>query len=202
MGKGWKNNGPIFLAFGEDRSQIFSMPQIQLPVFPSGCEDINAHLAVERKGDQITYFNGHLPVFTHQADDVQSFRLFSTQLIVNGAATQAEIVRAFGVPSTTVKRYVKKYRLGGCKAIYEPPHRRQGTKLTPERLAEAQTLLDQEWSVPAISQQLDVLATTLHKAIDHGRLKKIDKKKAVKLKSHLPVPKPSVVSATKYHPWA
>ena len=193
---------PSFLHLEKIVLSFFSMPQIQLPIFPAGCEQINAHLAVERKDDQITYFNGHLPVFTHQAEDVQSFRLFTTQLIVNGAATQAEIVQAFGVPFTTVKRYVKKYRLGGCKAIYEPPHRRQGTKLTAERLAQAQALLDQQWSVPAISQQLEVLATTLHKAIDHGRLKKTDKKKAVKHRSPLPVPKPSVVSVTKHRPWA
>src|SRR4030095_5832557 len=106
------------------------MPQIQLPVFPAGCEQINAHLAVERRDNHITYFNGHLPVFTHQADDLQSFRLFTTQLIVNGSATQAEIVEAFGVPSITVKRYVKKYRLGGAKAIFAPPRRREGSKLT------------------------------------------------------------------------
>jgi len=159
------------------------MPQTQLPIFPAGCEQINASLAVERKDNQVTYFNGHLPVFTHQADDIQSFRLFTTQLIVNGSASQAEIVEAFGVPAITVKRYVKKYRLGGCKAIYEPPQRREGSKLTPERLAQAQALLDQEWSVSAISQELDVLPSTLHKAIDCGRLKKIDKKKEPASKS-------------------
>ena len=164
-------------------SQISSMPQTQLPIFPAGCEQINASLAVERKDNQVTYFNGHLPVFTHQADDIQSFRLFTTQLIVNGSASQAEIVEAFGVPAITVKRYVKKYRLGGCKAIYEPPQRREGSKLTPERLAQAQALLDQEWSVSAISQELDVLPSTLHKAIDCGRLKKIDKKKEPASKS-------------------
>jgi len=151
------------------------MPQVQLPVFPAGCREINANLAFERREEQIIYFNGHLPVFTHQAADLQSFRLFTTQLIVNGTATQGQIVAAFGVPLTTVKRYVKRYRQGGSKAMFAPPKRRQGTKLDAPRLAQAQQLLEAGMGVPALSQQLGVLASTLHKAIDHGRLKVVKK---------------------------
>lgn len=152
------------------------MPQIQLPVFPAGSQEINENLAVECRCDQVTYFNGHLPVFTHEAKDLASFRLFTTQLIVNGSATQGEIVNAFGVSLTTVKRYVKRYRLGGAKAMFEPARRRQGTKLDVERLAQAQQLLDEGMAVPAISKQMDVLQTTLHKAIKHGRLRLVKKK--------------------------
>ncbi len=38
--------------------------------------------------------------------------------------------------------------------------------------AEAQALLDQGWAVPAVSQELGVLQSTLHKAIGAGRLVK------------------------------
>lgn len=152
------------------------MPQVQLPVFPAGCREINASVAFERRDEQVTYFNGHLPVFTHPAGDLQSFRLFTTQLIVNGVATQGEIVAAFGVPLTTVKRCVKRYRQGGSKAMFEPRRRREGTKLDTQRLAQAQQLLDEGVKVPALSKQLAVLPSTLHKAIDHGRLKVIKKK--------------------------
>jgi len=152
------------------------MPQVQLPVFPAGCKEINANLAFERRDEQVTYFNGHLPVFTHEAADLQSFRFFTTQLIVNGTATQGEIVAAFGVPLITVKRYVKRFGQGGGKAMFEPPKRRQGTKLDAARLAQAQQLLDEGLSVPDVSQQLGVLASTLHKAIDHGRLKVLKKR--------------------------
>ena len=71
------------------------MPQVQLPVFPAGSQHINAELGFERRDNQVTYFNGHLPVFAHAADDLASFRFFTTQLIVNGTATQGEISRAF-----------------------------------------------------------------------------------------------------------
>jgi transposase len=152
------------------------MPQIQLPIFPAGSQDINANLAFERRHNQVTYFNGQLPVFTHEATDLQTFRLFTTQLIINGTATQGEIVKAFGVSLTTVKRCVKKYREGGSKALFVAPRRRQGTKLDGAGLAQAQQRLNEGWSVPEISKAMNVLPTTLHKAIDHGRLQVIKKK--------------------------
>ncbi len=43
-------------------------------------------------------YNGHLPVFTHAKNDLASFRLFTSQLIVQGSATQGHILKAFGVP--------------------------------------------------------------------------------------------------------
>jgi hypothetical protein len=61
----------------------------------------------------VYYFNGHLPVFVHEKGALSTFRLFSTQLVINGNATQVEISRAFGVPPVTVKRYVKLYREAG-----------------------------------------------------------------------------------------
>jgi hypothetical protein len=152
------------------------MPQLQLPVFPAGTTAINPELAFERREDQVVYFNGHLPVFTHTTEDLGSFRFFTTQLIVNGTASQGEIVKAFGVPITTVKRCCRLYRERGASAFFKPPKRQQGHRLTPEKLAEAQALLDEGKSVPAISAQLGILASTLHKAIDDGRLKQSKKK--------------------------
>ena len=146
------------------------MPQIQLPVFPTGCQDINAELAFERRDNQVTYFNGHLPVYSHAADDLAGFRFYTTQLIVHGTATQDEIARAFGISKTTIKRCVKRFRQGGAKAMFAPPARRSGTKLDAAGLAQAQQLLDQGLEVPEIGRRMGVLATTLHKAIRHGRL--------------------------------
>jgi hypothetical protein len=147
------------------------MPQLQLPVFPTGTTAINSELAFERRDDQVVYLNGHLPVFTHPTQDVASFRFFTTQLIINGTASQGEIVQAFGVPLTTVKRCCRLYRERGASAFFKPPARRQGHRLTPEKLAETQALLDEGKTVPAISAQLGILASTLHKALDDGRLK-------------------------------
>jgi len=152
------------------------MPQVQLPIFPVGTTEINASLAVERRDGQVVYFNGHLPVFTHATDDLASFRFFTTQLLVNGTATQGQIRKAFGVSLTTVKRYCRAYRQRGGAAFFTPAPRREGARLTRERLGEAQRLLDQGQSVPQISAALKILPTTLHKALDQGRLLRPKKK--------------------------
>ena len=56
-------------------------------------------------------------------------------------------------------------------------HRPRATaRLTGERLAQAQALLDGGENVPSVSAQLGVLAPTLHKAIDTGRLRQVKKK--------------------------
>jgi len=153
------------------------MPQVQLPIFPAGTTAITPELAFEQRDGRVVYFNGHLPVFMHAVEDLGAFRLYTSQLIVNGTASQRQIVEAFGVPPVTVKRCLKRLRERGPEAFFKPAERRRGWKLTPERLAQAQALLDEGQGVPAISRELGVLKSTLHKAIDDGRLKQGAKKK-------------------------
>jgi hypothetical protein len=96
----------------------FGMPQVQLPIFPTGVTHINSEVAFEERDGKVYYFNGHLPVFVHEKSALATFRLFSTQLVINGNATQAEISHAFGVPLVTVKHYVKLFREGGAAAFF------------------------------------------------------------------------------------
>ena len=119
------------------------MPQVQLPLFPEGTTMITPELAFQRRDQQVVYLNGHLPVFTHPKEDLASFRFFTTQLIVNGTASQGEIARAFGISLTTVKRCCKAFRERGAEAFFIPPEKRHGKPLTAERLTEVQALLDQ-----------------------------------------------------------
>jgi hypothetical protein len=94
------------------------MPQVQLPIFFEGVTHITQELTFQCQEGRVCYFNGHLPFFIHEARDLATFRMFSSQLVINGDATQAQIARAFGVPLLTVKRYVKLYRQfrGGNRA--------------------------------------------------------------------------------------
>jgi transposase len=167
------------------------MAQVQLPLFPSGTTLITPELAFERRDNQVVYFNGHLPVFTHAVDDLSSFRMFTSQLIVNGTASQGQIVKAFGVPLVTVKRGVKRYRQGGAKPFFSPPVKRVGHRLTPERLEQAQQLLDEGRSVSEVGRALGVLGSTLHKAIDYGRLRQALKKSPRSLSKPLSRPRVS-----------
>src|SRR6266487_6009820 len=80
------------------------MPQVQFPIFPVGSVEINRDLACRSEGDQVIYYNGHLPVFTHAKNDLASFRLCTSQLIIQGSATQGHIAKAFGVPLVAIKR--------------------------------------------------------------------------------------------------
>ena len=48
---------------------------------------------------------------------MRSFRMFTSQMIVNGTVKPKEIVRAFGVPMITVKRYVKLNREHGSRLL-------------------------------------------------------------------------------------
>ena len=153
------------------------MPQLQLPMFPAGVAEINNQVAVETKDGQVCYIYGHLPVFQHDEKDVRSFRMFTSQMIVNATAKPKEIVRTFGVPMGTVKRYVRVYRDHGAKGFYEPnPRHSSASVLKGEVLERAQQLLDQGQNVPEVVKQLNVLGNTLHKAIRAGRLRAHQKK--------------------------
>jgi transposase len=147
------------------------MPQKQLPIFPSGVTEINSRIAIEKQEGQVWYIHGHLPVFHHEEIDVESFRMFTSQMIVNGTVKPKEIVKAFGVPAVTVKRYVKVFRERGAKGFYESKVRKSSASvLKGEALERSRTLLEQGWSVPEVAGEVNILANTLHKAIRAGRL--------------------------------
>ena len=149
------------------------MPQLQLPIFPSGVTEINHQIAVQNQAGTVYYLYGHLPVFHHAEKDVRGFRMFTSQMIVNGTVKPQEIVRAFGVPMVTVKRYVKVFRERGAEGFYvAKPRHSSASVLKGEVLERAQQLLEAGQSVPAVARELKVLGNTLHKAICAGRLRK------------------------------
>lgn len=94
------------------------MPQTQLPIFPEEIRLINNHIGFIKRDGKVYYFNGSMPIYQHSEDDIRSFRLFTTQLVVNGNVKQSEIVKAFGVSEISVKRWVKKYREKGAEGFF------------------------------------------------------------------------------------
>jgi len=147
------------------------MPQLQLPIFPAGTKEINQDVGVRCAEGKVVYLHGHLPVFQHDEKDLNSFRLFTSQMVVQGVARAREVVEAFGVPLGTVKRYVSLFHTEGPAGFYESKQRqRSETKLTEEVKQKAQALLSAGCSVAEAARQTGVLATTLHKAIRAKRL--------------------------------
>lgn len=90
------------------------MIQTQLPFFSDEVTLINSCLGVQKKADIVYYFNGQMPIYQHHKNDYDSFRLYTSQLVVNGNCKQMDIVRCFGVSPISVKRWVKKYREEKC----------------------------------------------------------------------------------------
>ena len=152
------------------------MPQIQLPLFPHGVTPITDVLAFSKENGRVIYFNGSMPVFAHEEDDLASFRMITAKFCVNGNATQAQIIRAFGVSKISLKRAVKRYRSEGPKGFYQPRKRRGPVVLTPAVLAEAQQLLDEGLEPTQAAERLEIKPDTLSKAIRAGRLHRAEKK--------------------------
>jgi hypothetical protein len=153
------------------------MPQIQLPIFPQGVTHITLELAFEKREGRVTYFIGTVPVFSHDEGDVQTFRMITSQFCVNGNVTQAEVVEAFGVPLSTVKRYCRLYREKGPAGFYAPRPHRGAAVLTQTVLQQAQDLLDGGEAVADVAQRLAIKRNTLAKAVRAGRVHVAAKKK-------------------------
>jgi len=152
------------------------MPQLQLPFFPASVTEITPSLAFEKRDGRVTYFNGLMPVFCHDEKDLKTFRMITCQFCVNGNCTQSQIVKAFGVPLSTVKRL---YQQKGVEGFYAPRMYRGAAVLTEDILKQAQELLDEDQTVRQIAERLGIKRNTLQKAVNAGRLHQRGKKKSV-----------------------
>ena len=148
-----------------------SMPQLQLPIFPAGSTHITQNLAVECREGRVTYFHGQLPVFVHAEDDARTFRMITSQFVVNGNATQADIARAFGVTAISVKRAVKRYRQHGPGGFYAPRQVRGPAVLTEEVIEQIEELLAEGIDRGVAARHLGLKPNTVAKAMRAGRVR-------------------------------
>jgi hypothetical protein len=155
------------------------MPQAILPIFPGEATQIEGLVSFSKRDGQVYYFHGCAPVFSHGEKDRASFRMFTSQLVVNGNCQQKDIVRAFGVSTISVKRSVKKYRKEGAKGFFVRSRERQPRVLRPEVVAEAQRMLGEGKSRSETAQALNVKTDTFSKAIRQRRIvEPVSKKQA------------------------
>lgn len=134
-------------------------------------------LAFSKHDGRITYFNADMPVFAHDVEDIDSFRMITAQFCVNGTTKQIDIIRAFGISKISIKRAVKRYREEGVKGFYAQRKTRGPAVLTPPVLEQAQQLLDEGWETPEVADRLGIKRDTLSKAVRAGRLRQRAKKK-------------------------
>jgi transposase-like protein len=155
------------------------MPQLQLPMFPEGVTHITNQLAVMKQDGQVTYFNGHMPVFSHDATDIATFRMITSQFCVSGHVKQSDIIRAFGVTSISVKRSVKIYREKGPKGFYAPRVTRGPAVLVEDVVSEIEGRLAGGATLAEIAKDLGVKLNTLQKAMREGRIRAPIKKNSM-----------------------
>ena len=153
------------------------MPQPLLPMFPADVTEINDLVSFAKREGTVYYFNGPMPVFSHPETDRASFRMFTSQLVVNDNCTQAEIVRAFGISAISMKRYVKQYRQGGAAGFFRGRAARQPRVLTPAVLQKARAMMQQGQGRNEVARALGLKSDTLRKAIKAGRIVEPIKKK-------------------------
>src|SRR6516162_2095290 len=132
------------------------MPQLQLPMFPEGVTHITNQLAFKKEDGQVTYFNGHMPVFSHDETDIQTFRMITSQFCVSGHVKQSDIIRAFGVTSISVKRSVKIYREKGPKGFYAPRVTRGPAVLIEPVVMQAEERLAEGATAAAVAEEFGV----------------------------------------------
>jgi transposase len=140
-------------------------------MFPNGVTHITNELAFEKKDGKITYFNGHMPVFRHEENDIASFRMITGQFCATGYTKQSDITRAFGVTVISVKRSVKLYREKGIRGFYAPRATRGAAVLVDEVVAQVEELLAGGASVAEVATTLGLKRNTVEKAIREGRIR-------------------------------
>jgi transposase len=147
-----------------------NMPQMLLPIFTEQVSLINQLIGYAKRDGRVYYFNGQMPLFVHDEEDQDSFKMFMAQLYVTGNASQAEINRAFGLNAINMKRWVKKYQEGGPGAFYKKEKERKPRVMMTEIIKTAQELLDKAHTKKEVAEGLGLKVDTLRKAIREGKL--------------------------------
>ena len=131
------------------RSMQSQVNTLQLPIFPAGTTPISEEIAFECQDGLVVYVHGHLPVFQHAEKDLASFRLFTSQLVVNGTVGQVDVARAFHVPLGTVKRYAKLYRNSGPKGFFTLP---KSARRQAPRASGVSKTAPRPWGMPPLGR--------------------------------------------------
>jgi len=148
------------------------MPQILLPLFPRGVTYINNLLAFQCQEGTVHYFNGMMPIFQHQEDDIQTFKMIVSQFYVTGVAKQSEIQRAFGVSSIMLKRAVHIYRTEGVAGFYKEKKAGGPRVLKSDIIEKIENRLEQGDDLKNIVFELGLKLDTVQRAIKKGIIKK------------------------------
>ncbi len=84
--------------------------QILLPLFSSDTVLINNYLVYLQRDDTVYYLHSGMPIYTHEKEDLKSFRYITSQLIDAGRCKVSQVARTFGIRENIIYHYLKIYR--------------------------------------------------------------------------------------------
>jgi hypothetical protein len=144
----------------------------RLPLIPPDATVLSEELAIVRKEDEIVFWNGSGPIFSCSQDDQIAVRVASAMFAELGMVKPGTIADELGIHRSTVHRNRRKLRAGGVAELEERKAVQPARRLTDERRAAAQRLLDERRSNRDVARAVDVSEGTIRQAIRAGRLSK------------------------------
>jgi transposase len=151
--------------------------QLLLPRYQDEPLHVSDAVSVVRRDGIVWWFHQGMPLGSHAEKDVAAFRHQSSMLCDGGACKLVEIERAFEVSAISVKRALKQYRAGGARSFFERVRAVRGSPvMTPQRLQEIQSLIDQGLSDRQIAERLGLKRDTIYRTVKAGRLHRPEKK--------------------------
>ena len=148
------------------------MQQI-LPIFPTDTKMVNYQVGFKQIDDFIHYFVNGMPVYCHEKEDKNGYRFVLATLVNNNFCSIRELSEALGVNKKNVERYAKDLRDKGMSHFFNRKETRgQCHKFTPEKIKEAQRLLNLGRSQYGTAKDIGVSESAIRYHIKAGTLKK------------------------------
>ena len=149
------------------------MGQLLLPLFPTDTQMITLTLGVREFDGTVYYLHSGVPIFSHEAGDLNKFRYITSNLLVQGLCSNQDIADAFHVSTDRVRRWKKKLSEEGDVAFFKEESRHgRSHKLLPTVLDRIQGKLDQGQSAYSIAKGEGISEGSIRYAVGLGRLKK------------------------------
>lgn len=149
------------------------MGQLLLPLFPIDTQMITLTLGVRESNGTVYYLHSGMPIFSHEAGDLNKFRYITSNLILQGLCSNQDIAGAFHVSLDSVRRWKAKLSEEGDRAFFNEEARHgRSYKLLPDVLERIQSKLDLGQSAYSIAKGEGISEGSIRYAIGLGRLKK------------------------------
>jgi hypothetical protein len=110
--------------------------QLLLPLFPNETKLITPSLGVFKKDEIVYYIHCGVPIYSHIAEDIQSFRYITSKFITERLCRKIEISKCFGTSYDSVTRYVRLLQEEGDAKFFTNEQRHKLLFLLPSLISQ------------------------------------------------------------------